>query len=242
MPQDMSERGSVFQRFYKQLILFLNSIIKFSYLKFIKNKVLRGVAILCMLMVYYLILLHINFLWLFGYMPKMSEVKNPQVAIATEIYTEEPIYYPTIVPTPMPDLGVQTTEQSIAPFNAQSLGESVSASGWSFPQNISQTESLSTEPSIAVDSANHLHIVWTELNSSGISDIYYKYQDEAGAWSSVVNVSKSNAFNSNNAQIITNSNDFIIKKLGLINTNNITALCQNSNVFGSRNRCRAYFV
>lgn len=124
----------------------------------------------------------------------------------TEIYTEEPIYYPTIVPTPMPDLGVQTTEQSIAPFNAQSLGESVSASGWSFPQNISQTESLSTEPSIAVDSANHLHIVWTELNSSGISDIYYKYQDEAGAWSSVVNVSKSNAFNSNNAQIITDSN------------------------------------
>lgn len=124
----------------------------------------------------------------------------------TEIYTEEPIYYPTIVPTPMPDLGVQTTEQSITPFNAQSLGESVSASGWSFPQNISQTESLSTEPSIAVDSANHLHIVWTELNSSGISDIYYKYQDEAGAWSSGVNVSKSNAFNSNNAQIITDSN------------------------------------
>ena len=91
MPQDMSERGSVFQRFYKQLILFLNSIIKFSYLKFIKNKVLRGVAILCMLMVYYLILLHINFLWLFGYMPKMSEVKNPQVAIATEIYTEDSV-------------------------------------------------------------------------------------------------------------------------------------------------------
>lgn len=91
MPQDMPERGSVFQRIYKQLILILNSIVKFSYLKFIKNKVLRGVAILFMLMVYYLILLHINFLWLFGYMPKMSEVKNPQVAIATEIYTEDSV-------------------------------------------------------------------------------------------------------------------------------------------------------
>ncbi|MBS1764330.1 MAG: transglycosylase domain-containing protein [Bacteroidetes bacterium] len=44
-----------------------------------------------MLVVYYVIALHINFLWLFGYMPKLSDVRNPQVAIATEIYTEDSV-------------------------------------------------------------------------------------------------------------------------------------------------------
>jgi penicillin-binding protein 1A len=91
MPQYMPEGSSVFQRIYKQLFLILKSVITFSYLKIIKNKALRAVAILFMLMVYYIVLLHINFLWLFGYMPKMSEVRNPQVAIATEIYTEDSV-------------------------------------------------------------------------------------------------------------------------------------------------------
>ena len=87
----MPEGVSAFQRIYKQLFLILKSVITFSYLKIIKNKFLRSAAILFMLMVYYVVLLHINFLWLFGYMPKMSEVRNPQVAIATEIYTEDSV-------------------------------------------------------------------------------------------------------------------------------------------------------
>lgn len=120
-----------------------------------------------------------------------------------EIYTEEPIYYPTIVPTPTVSLETQMEEQSFAPFSSQRLGESVS-SGWSLPQNISQTTSHSKDPSIAVDSTNHLHIVWTELDSGGSSDIYYKYQDDTGVWSSAINVSNSN-LNSYIPQIITDS-------------------------------------
>ena len=75
-----------------KLLQLIKSVFTLSYLNyFIKNKFLRWGAGLLMLMIYYVIALHINFLWLFGYMPNASEVRNPEVAIASEVYTADSV-------------------------------------------------------------------------------------------------------------------------------------------------------
>lgn len=75
-----------------KLIRFLKSVFTLSYLKYIfKNRFVRYVAGCVALICYYVIALHINFLWLFGYMPDAAAVKDPPVAIASEIYTADSI-------------------------------------------------------------------------------------------------------------------------------------------------------
>ncbi len=74
------------------LFQFLKSVFTLSYLKYVfKNKYLRWLAGFIILIVYYISALHINFLWLFGYMPNTAEVKDPQVAIASEVYTADSV-------------------------------------------------------------------------------------------------------------------------------------------------------
>lgn len=75
-----------------KLLRIIKSVFTLSYLRlFIKNRYLRGIAAFFVLIGYYVIALHINFLWLFGYMPNASEVKNPQVAIASEVYSADSV-------------------------------------------------------------------------------------------------------------------------------------------------------
>lgn len=120
----------------------------------------------------------------------------------TEIPTEDAVYYPTMMPTPIiePEIIVEAP----VPFSAQSLGApaSSSAPGWSTPQNISTTDSNSTAPSIAVDSYGGTHVAWVEREIGGPGEIYYKYRDVVTNWLTPINVSNSSAFDSNDPQII----------------------------------------
>ena len=82
---------SLLLKILHRIFSFLKALFTLSYLDAISNRVLRWTAKFFMLIIYYVVALHINFLWLFGYMPKLSDVRNPQVAIATEIYTEDSV-------------------------------------------------------------------------------------------------------------------------------------------------------
>ena len=76
--------------FIKKLVSFFRSI--FSKLKlsnYINKRWLRWVLRFFILLILYPFAMQINFLWLFGYTPKVDELKNPQVAIATELYTKD---------------------------------------------------------------------------------------------------------------------------------------------------------
>lgn len=59
--------------------------------RFVKNKFLLWTLRLCIFIVYYFLALQVNFLWLFGYLPDANDVENPQVSIATELYTQDSV-------------------------------------------------------------------------------------------------------------------------------------------------------
>ncbi len=133
---------------------------------------------------------------------------NPPVPTdtPTEISTEEPGFYPTIVPTPTVPLEI--TPDDAQPFSMQGFEESVpqSATGWSLPENISLSVSASINPDISIAPNGSVHIVWVEVEG-GHSDVVYKYRDELGVWSPVINASDSGSFNAGTPQIITDSNN-----------------------------------
>lgn len=54
-----------------------------------KGKLLRYLLILLCSILAYVMLMEINFLWLFGYSPTVAEIRNPRVSIASEIYTAD---------------------------------------------------------------------------------------------------------------------------------------------------------
>jgi phosphatidylserine/phosphatidylglycerophosphate/cardiolipin synthase-like enzyme len=119
----------------------------------------------------------------------------------TEISPEE-TYFPTMMPTPTPE-----PEEAPLPFSVQGENEPVPLStGWSTPLNISVTDANSTKPSIAVDSNGGIHVVWTEIDSGGVAEIYYKHRDGTGNWSTPINVSNSSTFDSNDAQVAADGN------------------------------------
>ncbi len=67
-------------------------------------------------------------------------------------------------------------------------------SGWSVPVNISNTESLSTYPSMCIDRRGWLHVVWEEkvdgsIGAHGVNDIYYTCYYKDSIWTIPVNVS-----------------------------------------------------
>ena len=113
----------------------------------------------------------------------------------------------TLQPTFAPPSPTPTTESELLLFDTQSVSSltNSSSSGWSIPLNISNTDSSSSSPSIAVDSNGVVHVVWTKTVNNGMGDIFYKYKDETG-WSAPINVSNSSLFYSNDPQVTVDSN------------------------------------
>lgn len=62
---------------------------------------------------------------------------------------------------------------------------------WSAPFDVSANPGDSLAPAIAVDSANQLHVVWTDdTDLSGGAEVFYRKRDALGNWSTPVNVSR----------------------------------------------------
>ena len=59
--------------------------------KHIKNKFILWPARIFLYLIYYIIAIQINFLWLFGYLPDLDEVKNPQVAVGSELLSNDSV-------------------------------------------------------------------------------------------------------------------------------------------------------
>ncbi len=103
-----------------RLLQLIKPVFTLSYLKFfIKNKFLRLLAVFFVLIIYYVIALHVNFLWLFGYMPNASEVRDPQVAIASEVYTADSVligkfYNENRTPVPFSEISPNVIKALIA--------------------------------------------------------------------------------------------------------------------------------
>jgi hypothetical protein len=115
--------------------------------------------------------------------------------------TEAPIeggVFSTVTPIPTATRLLLPVEQ---PQLMERMNEPLGPSWQEF--NISQTESVSDEPSIAVDVAGGLHVVWAELETGGKTDVYYTFWD--GQTLSKTNVSASEAFDSTKPQIVTDS-------------------------------------
>ncbi len=82
-------------RFYKILKTFflkISGLFSTPFLKRkIKNKFLLWTIRLILYAFYYVVALQFNFLWLFGYLPDAEDVANPEVSIATELYTMDSV-------------------------------------------------------------------------------------------------------------------------------------------------------
>ncbi|MBX3035699.1 MAG: right-handed parallel beta-helix repeat-containing protein [Anaerolineales bacterium] len=106
--------------------------------------------------------------------------------------------FPTIMPTsaieePSPSLQMQNMEGFNIPLET----------GWQ-EFNISQTETVSSDPSIATDATGALHIVWSEVQDSGKKDIIYTFWNGKRLFK--INISDSETFDSTKPQIVTDSN------------------------------------
>jgi penicillin-binding protein 1A len=77
--------------FVKKFPALLKQFFLLSYLNFIRNRYLRLLAGVGMYVSYYIAAVHLNFLWLFGYMPSLKDVKHPEVAMASEVYTADSV-------------------------------------------------------------------------------------------------------------------------------------------------------
>ena len=119
---------------------------------------------------------------------------------ATETPTKispEGTSFPTITPVP-------TIEESPTSLQPQSMGLLSASSSSEWPEfNISRTDSVSEDPSIATDAMGGLHIVWEELDVSGTTDVRYTFWN--GQTLSAINVSASETFESTRPQIVVDS-------------------------------------
>jgi hypothetical protein len=108
------------------------------------------------------------------------ETEEPPIATATPTeIAEDNTFFPTITPTalieetPPPP---QEEERQAAPFQALQGESSALESIWP-AFNISDTDTSSIDPSIAVDSAGKIHMVWAEAEEGTKWEIYYTYWD-----------------------------------------------------------------
>ena len=88
------------------------------------------------------------------------ETEEPPTTTATEL-TEESVFSPTVTPTAFMEetpVQAQEAERQVAPFQAL-LGESSALESIWPAFNISDTDTASIDPSIAVDSAGNIHMV-----------------------------------------------------------------------------------
>ena len=63
----------------------------FRFKDYISNKYLLWATRICFYLLLYIFLLESNFLWLTGYMPNIKQVQNPEVAVASELYTKDSV-------------------------------------------------------------------------------------------------------------------------------------------------------
>jgi len=52
-------------------------------------RLLHDILFIFLVFILLLFLININFLWLFGKSPRISEIRNPQQSIASEVYTSD---------------------------------------------------------------------------------------------------------------------------------------------------------
>jgi len=57
--------------------------------KRIRNKYLRYFTIFVYFVIIFFCAIELNFLWLFGYTPDMNDIRNPNIAVASEVYTAD---------------------------------------------------------------------------------------------------------------------------------------------------------
>lgn len=81
---DIQQIKASAKKYFEKLICLRK---KYALRNFIHKKWLLWPARFAVVIFIYWIFLELNFLWLFGDMPNMNEVRNPEVAIATEIYS-----------------------------------------------------------------------------------------------------------------------------------------------------------
>ena len=112
----------------------------------------------------------------------------------TPTATPAPELPPTITlpPPPFPPAGASLSRT----LGLQALGSEIPlARGWSWPYQISDTDTLSDWPAVATDPSGGVHIVWVE-GEIGEREIYYA-TNSLGVWSTPWNVSNSPGLDSN---------------------------------------------
>ncbi|MBI4295413.1 MAG: hypothetical protein HY669_04520 [Chloroflexi bacterium] len=92
----------------------------------------------------------------------------------------------------------------ITPGNWEILySSSLDGKNWSTPENISNNEGLSSNPSLTIDTEDTLHLAW-EDDTGGNSDILYTYKRKGDDWSDSENVSR-NTGSSTNPRILSDA-------------------------------------
>lgn len=120
----------------------------------------------------------------------------------TEISVES-TFFPTITPTTIVEETTQESEQPLAPFQSlQPLTFPIESIWPAF--NISDTDIVSIDSSVAVDSAGRIHITWVEQDTNGGTEIFYAFWD-GERLSRSINVSQSVSFYSVAPQIAVDS-------------------------------------
>ncbi|MCC7290364.1 hypothetical protein IT417_03900 [bacterium] len=140
--------------------------------------------------------------------------------ISPSVYAQEEIS-PTVTTTPLEGTIVPTitatptSEESFMPLQGeeqpfamlQSLGKNGLNPEWPV-FNISDSELVSVDSSITVDTTGNIHMVWVERNTDILSDVYYSFwnnAEEEKTLSAPINISASPTFGSTTPQIITDS-------------------------------------
>ena len=105
---------------------------------------------------------------------------KPERASATPTdVIEDNAFFPTATPTAFteePPIQSPGMERQTAPFQAMQGATSDLESIWP-AFNISDTDTASIDPGIAVDSAGRIHMVWAEAEEGTKWEIYYAYWD-----------------------------------------------------------------
>ena len=69
----------------------IKNILGFKWGNYITNKYILWGARIFSFLLCFLLILESNFLWLTGYMPNIKQVRNPDVAVASELYTADSV-------------------------------------------------------------------------------------------------------------------------------------------------------
>jgi len=142
------------------------------------------------------------------------ETEEPPFATATQTeLADDNAFFPTATPTTFTEEKPSQSpeaERQVAPFQALQGKSSALESIWP-AFNISDTDTASIDPSIAVDSAGNIHMVWAEAQEGSKRNIYYAYtytlpgNSEKKLLSRPINVSNSPSFSSGDPQIALDS-------------------------------------